>query len=292
VNDRADEKALAILAEKGARLIALRSAGYNNVDMKAAHARHIAVARVPAYSPNAVAEHTFALILCLVRKIHRAYNRVREGNFALDGLLGFDLNGKTLGIIGVGKIGEIVAQIALGFGCKVVAFDEFRRAEIQTLGVKYVNLNELLESSGIVSLHCPLTDGTRHLIDSAALATMKAGALLINTSRGAVIDTQAVIGALKSGHLGGLGIDVYEQEESLFFEDRASQLMTDDVFARLLTFPNVVITGHQGFFTAEAMTNIATTTIANIDAFEWAGHGLHEVKWKSQPSEPNPLQVS
>jgi D-lactate dehydrogenase len=282
VNDQANEPVLSVLADLGVKLIALRAAGYNNVDLKAAHANGIAVARVPAYSPHAVAEHTFALLLCLARKIHRAYNRVREGNFALHGLLGYDLFGKTIGIVGVGKIGENVARIALGFGCKVVAFDEVRRPDVSALGVTYVSLNELLTSADIISLHCPLTAGTRHLIDADALAKMKPGTLLINTSRGAVVDTPAVIDALKSGRLGGLGIDVYEQEESLFFEDRdaRAEAIMDDVFARLTTFPNVLITGHQGFFTMEAMTNIATTTVANLDAYETSGHGLHEVKWE------------
>ena len=294
VNDQADERAIGILADVGVRLIALRAAGYNNVDLKAAHAKGITVARVPAYSPHAVAEHTFALLLCLARKIHRAYNRVREGNFALHGLLGYDLYGKTVGIVGVGKIGENVARIALGFGCKVVAFDEVRRPEVSALGVTYVSLDELLTSADIISLHCPLTEGTRHLIDADAIAKMKPGTLLINTSRGAVVDTPAVIGALKSGRLGGLGIDVYEQEESLFFEDRdaRAEAIMDDVFARLTTFPNVLITGHQGFFTMEAMTNIASTTLANIDSFEHAGRAVNEVRCEAPAQRAELAAVS
>jgi D-lactate dehydrogenase len=276
-SDQADAVTITAFAHMGIRLIALRAAGFNNVDLKAAADHGITVARVPAYSPHAVAEHAFALILSLVRKIPRAYNRVRDGNFSLDGLLGFDLFGKTVGIVGVGNIGSVVAQIARGFGCSVVAYDLVRRPECEAVGVTYVSLDELLNGSDIVTLHCPLNESSRHLIDSKALSRMKPGALLINTSRGAVVDTPAVIGALKRQHLGGLGIDVYEEEDALFFEDRSEQPIMDDQFARLLTFPNVLITGHQGFFTAEALKNIAETTIANLDAFEAIGKAVHEV---------------
>lgn len=276
-NDEANATTIMAFAHMGIRLIALRAAGFNNVDLNAAAEHGIAVARVPAYSPNAVAEHTFALILSLVRKIPRAYNRVREGNFSLEGLLGFDLVRKTIGIVGAGNIGSVVAQIATGFGCKVLAFDPVRRPECECMGVEYVGLAKLLERSDIVTLHCPLNADTRHLIDAAALACMKVGALLINTSRGAVVDTRAVIDALKRQSLGGLAIDVYEEEDGLFFEDRSAQTIMDDQFARLLTFPNVLITGHQGFFTVEALTNIAATTIANIDSFERTGRPLHPV---------------
>jgi len=276
-NDQANATTIMAFAHMGIRLIALRAAGFNNVDLNAAAEHGIAVARVPTYSPHAVAEHTFALILSLVRKIPRAYNRVREGNFSLEGLLGFDLVRKTIGIIGAGNIGSVVAQIATGFGCKVLAFDPVRRPECECMGVEYVGLGELLDRADIVTLHCPLNADTRHLIDAAALARMKAGALLINTSRGAVVDTHAVIDALKQQSLGGLAIDVYEEEEGLFFEDRSDQAIMDDQFARLLTFPNVLITGHQGFFTVEALTNIAATTIANIDSFERTGRPLHPV---------------
>lgn len=261
----------------GIRLIALRSAGFNNVDRGAAKSHEITVARVPAYSPHAVAEHTFALILSLVRKVHRAYNRVREGNFSLDGLMGFDLVGRTIGIIGVGNIGSVVARIANGFRCKVLAYDPVRRPECEALGLNYVALDDLLERSDIVTLHCPLDNATRHLIDASALARMKTGAILVNTSRGAVVDTRSVIKELKSRKLGGVAIDVYEEEDALFFEDRSDQAIMDDQFARLLTFPNVLVTGHQGFFTVEALTNIASTTIANLDAFEQTGRPLHEV---------------
>jgi D-lactate dehydrogenase len=276
-NDHANATTIMAFAHMGVRLIALRSAGFNNVDLEAARSHGIIVARVPAYSPNAVAEHTFALILSLVRKVHRAYNRVREGNFSLEGLMGFDLVGKTIGIIGAGNIGSVVARIARGFGCQVLVADPVRRSECENAGVEYVSADELLERSDIVTLHCPLNAGSRHLIDSAALARMKNGALLINTSRGAVVDTHAVIDALKRGQLGGVAIDVYEEEEALFFEDRSDQAILDDQFARLLTFPNVLITGHQGFFTREALTNIAGTTIANLDAFERTGRPLHEI---------------
>lgn len=275
-NDEANATTIMAFAHMGVRLIALRAAGFNNVDVAAAQSHGVAVARVPAYSPNAVAEHTFALMLALVRNVHRAYNRVREGNFSLDGLMGFDLVGKTIGIVGVGNIGSLVAQIAHGFGCKVLAADPVRRPDCESL-VEYVPLDTLLDRSDIVTLHCPLDERTRHLIDEKALARMKPGALLINTSRGAVVDTHAVIDALKRQRLGGVAIDVYEEEDALFFEDRSDQPIMDDQFARLLTFPNVLITGHQGFFTVEAMTNIAATTIANLDSFEQTGQPLHPV---------------
>jgi len=277
-SDHAGEAAIAEFARLGIRLIALRTAGFNNVDLKAAAGRGIAVARVPAYSPHAVAEHTIALILSLVRKVHRAYNRVREGNFSLDGLMGFDLNGKTIGIVGAGNIGSVVARIARGFGCSVLAYDPVARADCEASGVHYVGMDELLDRSHIVTLHCPLNDSSRHLIGPAALARMRNGALLINTSRGAVVDTHAVIDALKQQRLGGLAIDVYEEEDALFFEDRSNGPIMDDQFARLLTFPNVLITGHQGFFTVEALTAIAATTIGNLNAFEDDGAPLHAVE--------------
>jgi len=282
-SDQANATTIMAFAHMGIRLIALRAAGFNNVDLAAAREHGIAVARVPAYSPHAVAEHTFALVLSLVRKVHRAYNRVREGNFSLDGLMGFDLVGKTIGIVGAGNIGSVVAEIASGFGCKVLAYDPVRRSECECIGVEYVGFEELLKRSDIVTLHCPLNDGTRHLIDTAAIERMKPGALLINTSRGAVVETHAVIDALKRQHLGGVAIDVYEEEDALFFEDRSDEAIMDDQFARLLTFPNVLITGHQGFFTAEALTNIAATTIANIDAFEQTGAPLHPVTIENPP---------
>ncbi len=277
VNDQADAAVLDRLAEAGVKLLALRASGFNNVDLAAARRLGITVARVPAYSPEAVAEHTVAIILALNRNIHRAYNRVREGNFALDGLLGFDLKGRTVGVVGTGRIGAAVARIMLGFGCRVLAHDPCPDAATQALGVGYVTVPELLAASDIVTLHCPLTPGTHHLIDAAAVQRMKPGAMLINTSRGAIVDTPAVIAGLKAGHIGQLGLDVYEEEADLFFEDLSGQVLQDDVFARLLTFPNVLVTAHQAFFTAEALTAIAETTIANVTAFEATGHAVHEV---------------
>lgn len=277
VNDDLGAEVVGRLAALGVRLIVLRSAGFNHVDLEAAAAAGLQVARVPAYSPHAVAEHTVALILTLNRKTHRAYNRVREGNFALEGLLGFDLVGKTVGIVGTGLIGEVVARIMAGFGCRLLGHDPVRRPECEALGMRYVVLDELLAESRVVSLHCPLTPATHHLIDDAAIARMRPGTMLVNTSRGAVVDTRAVIRGLKDGTIGSLGLDVYEEEADLFFEDLSDRIIPDDVFARLLTFPNVVITGHQGFFTEEALAAIAGTTIANLDAFARDGRPLHAV---------------
>ena len=268
VNDKVNAAVIAELRSLGVQLIALRCAGYNNVDLSAATKHGITVARVPAYSPYAVAEHTIALILALNRKVHRAYNRVREGNFALDGFVGFDMHGKTVGVIGTGQIGTVVAQILSGFGCPTLAFDPFPNAACRSLGVRYVDLNELLAQSDIISLHCPLTPENKYIISGAAIARMKKGVMLINTSRGALLDTVAIIEGLKSGKIGYLGLDVYEEEEQIFFEDRSGLILGDDVFARLLTFPNVIITGHQAFFTREALLNIAGTTIDNITKFE------------------------
>lgn len=277
VNDDLGAEVIADLAAMGVRMIALRSAGFNHVDLAAAQAAGIAVARVPAYSPHAVAEHTLALILTLNRKTHRAFNRVREGNFALDGLMGFDMNGKVVGIVGTGLIGTVLARILRGFGCEVLAADPHPSAECEALGVTYVPMDELLTRSDIVTLQCPLTPATHHLIDDEAIAAMKPGVMLINTSRGAVIDTRAVIRGLKSGRIGALGLDVYEEEGDLFFEDLSATHIPDDVFARLLTFPNVLVTGHQGFFTQEALQAIAATTIANVTAFRDDGAPLHPV---------------
>ncbi|MCG7394081.1 2-hydroxyacid dehydrogenase [Microvirga sp. ACRRW] len=277
VNDDIDADVLERLAAKGIRLLVLRAAGFNNVDLEAAKRSGITIGRVPAYSPHAVAEHAVALILTLNRKTHRAYNRVREGNFSLDGLLGFDLAGKTVGVVGTGKIGEVMCRIMSGFGCRVIAYDVQENPNCLAMGVTYVPVEELLSSSDIISLHCPLTPATQHLINEASLQRMKRGVMLINTSRGAVIDTQAVLMGLKDGIIGSLGLDVYEEEDDLFFEDLSGRFIDDDVFARLLTFPNVLITGHQAFFTHEAMTNIAETTIANVTSFEQTGQVVHEV---------------
>jgi D-lactate dehydrogenase len=268
VNDQVNAAVVATLHSLGVRLIALRCAGYNNVDLAAATKHGLTVVRVPAYSPYAVAEHTIALMLALNRNLHRAYNRVREGNFALDGLLGFDMHGKTVGVIGTGQIGTVVAQILTGFGCPTLAFDPVPNAACRSLGVRYVELDELFAESDIITLHCPLTPGNKYMINDAAIARMKNGVMLMNTSRGALLDTLSIIAALKSGKIGYLGLDVYEEEEQIFFEDRSGLILSDDVFARLLTFPNVIITGHQAFFTREALLNIAATTIDNITKFE------------------------
>lgn len=271
VGDDASVQVLRALHAGGTRLLALRSAGFNHVDVAEAERLGITVARVPAYSPYAVAEHAVGLMLTLNRKFHRAYARVREQNFALDGLMGFDMHGKTAGVIGTGKIGEAVCSILRGFGCRVLAFDPVKNPACEALGVQYVSVPGLYAASDIVTLHCPLTPATRHLINAAALAAMKPGVMLVNTSRGAVVDTRALIAALKRGHVGSVGLDVYEEEGDLFFKDLSAEVIHDDVFVRLLTFPNVLITAHQGFFTREACEAIAQTTIDNVTGFERAG---------------------
>ncbi|MBT8136776.1 MAG: 2-hydroxyacid dehydrogenase [Gammaproteobacteria bacterium] len=274
VNDRVDAEVVRNLADNGLRLLALRSAGYNHVDLQAAAECGVTVVRVPAYSPYAVAEHTVALILGLDRKIPRAHARVREGNFSLQGLLGFDLHGKTVGLIGLGRIGALVAKIMRGFGCRVLAADPYAQPDD---GIELVDNPTLFARSDIVTLHCPLTPDTHHIIDESALRQMKDGVMLINTSRGGLVDTPAVIAALKAGKIGHLGLDVYEEEADLFFDDLSDQIIADDVFARLLTLPNVLITAHQAFFTDEAMTAIAGTTMANIDAFATGRSSGNEV---------------
>ncbi len=267
VNDDLSAPVVDILYNNGIRMIAMRCAGYNNVDLKAVFGR-IHVGRVPAYSPYAVAEHAVALIMALNRKTHKAYNRTRDSNFALGGLLGFDLHGKTAGIIGTGKIGQVLAGILKGFGLRVLAFDRFPKTDWAAgAGVEYVPLEELYRQSDIISLHCPLTPETEYMINAASLAQMKDGVMLINTSRGALIQTQDLIDALKSGKAGFAGLDVYEEEDGYFFEDRSSEVLTDDVLARLFTFPNVLVTAHQAFFTKEALSNIAETTLSNLDVF-------------------------
>jgi len=268
VNDCVDAAVLTTLAAGRTRLVALRSAGFNNVDVAAARRCGVAVARVPGYSPYAVAEHTLALILTFERKIHRAVNRVRDGNFSLEGLLGTELHGSTVGIVGTGKIGATVARVLSGFGVTLLASDVVENPDCTALGVRYVSLDELLRNSDVVTLHCPLVPETRHLLDAARIATMRPNALVVNTSRGALIDTAAMIDALKLGHLRGLAIDVYEEEERLFFEDHSAEIVQDDVFARLLTLPNVIVTGHQAFFTAQALREIATATLNSITLFE------------------------
>lgn len=267
VNDVADAPTLERLAQHGTRLLALRSAGFNHVDLETAEELGITVTRVPAYSPHAVAEFTVGMILALARKYHRAHNRVREGNFALEGLLGFDLHGRSVGIVGTGKIGYHVAAALAGFGCVLYGYDPHPNPQVEALGVTYLDLDDLLARSEIITLHTPLTPETHHLIDRRALERVRRGAMLVNTSRGALIDTEAVIEALKDGRLEHLGLDVYEEEGDLFFEDLSDRVIQDDVFTRLLTFPNVLITGHQAFFTAEALAEIAATTVANVTAF-------------------------
>ncbi|MEO1561185.1 MAG: 2-hydroxyacid dehydrogenase [Cyanobacteria bacterium J06632_19] len=271
INDQVDRHTISAIAEQGTKLIALRSAGFNNVDIKAATELGITVVRVPAYSPYAVAEHAAGLILTLNRKYHRAYSRVRESNFSLNGLLGFDLHNSTVGIVGTGKIGMCFARIMKGFGCNLLAYDIYQNPECLEMGVKYVELSQLLATSDIVSLHCPLTPDSYHMINAQTIEQFKSGAMLINTSRGGLIDTKAVIDALKSQKLGYVGLDVYEQEGDLFFEDLSQEVIQDDIFERLLTFPNVVITAHQAFFTKNALQNIAQTTINNISDFEKTG---------------------
>lgn len=267
INDDLSAPVLEQLAGGGTRLIALRSAGYNHIDLAAAKRLGLSVVRVPAYSPHAVAEHAVALILALNRRLHRAYNRTREGDFTLHGLTGFDLVGKTVGVVGTGQIGATFSKIMAGFGCQLQCYDPYPNPELVALGAQYVSLPALLASSQIISLHCPLTADNKHLINSQSLATLQHGAMLINTGRGALVDTPALIEALKSGQLGYLGLDVYEEEAQLFFEDRSDLPLQDDVLARLLTFPNVIITAHQAFLTREALNAIASTTLNNIAAW-------------------------
>ncbi|GGY04137.1 2-hydroxyacid dehydrogenase [Paludibacterium paludis] len=269
VNDRLDAAVIEALAAKGVKLITLRCAGYNGVDLAACDRHGIVVTRVPAYSPHAVAEHAFALIMTVVRRIHKAYVRVREMDFSLDGLVGFNLFGKTMGVVGTGRIGQAAIRIARGFGMKVLAFDVYPDPALASeLGFDYVPMDELLARCDVVSLHLPLTATTRHLINERTLSIVKPGAVLINTSRGALIDTQALINALKDGRLAGVGLDVYEMEEGVFFENLSENGLQDDQLARLLTFPNALVTSHQGFLTREALANIAETTLGNASLFE------------------------
>jgi D-lactate dehydrogenase len=268
VNDTVDADVLALLAAQGTRLVATRSTGYNQIDTVAAERLGIAVVRVTDYSPYSVAEFAVGLLLAVNRKIARASVRTREGNFDLDGLMGFDLHGKTVGVIGTGKIGTIFARIMAGFGCTVVGHDRYPSAAFEALGGRYVEVDELLACSDVVSLHCPLTEETRHIVNAESLARAKRGSVLVNTSRGGLVDTEAAVEALKTGQLGGLAIDVYEQEANLFFQDLSSTIICDDVIQRLVSFPNVIVTGHQAFFTVEAIGQIMRTTIDSISAFE------------------------
>jgi D-lactate dehydrogenase len=269
VNDRLTAPVLGTLRELDVRFIALRSAGYNNVDLEAAGRLGLRVARVPAYSPHAVAEHAVGLLLCLDRKFHKAYDRVRDLNFSTSGLMGFDLRGKTVGVIGTGRIGSAFAEIMKGFGCEVLASDLTPDPGLAQRGIAtYVGLDELFRRSDVISLHAPLTPATRHLISSESIALMKPGVYLINTSRGALLDAKALIEGLKAGRIAGAGLDVYEEEEGIFYENLSDQMLQDDVLARLLTFPNVLITSHQAYLTREAMTRIAETTLSNVRDFE------------------------
>jgi D-lactate dehydrogenase len=267
VNDKVDAKVIESLAAKHVKIIALRCAGFNNVDLEAAKKYGIKVCRVPSYSPEAVAEHAVAMIQTLNRKTHKAYNRVREQNFSLNGLLGFDLYGKTVGVIGTGNIGRAFCKIMVGFGCQVKAFDVVANKELQSLGVEFLPVIDVFKQADIISLHCPLNESTRHLVNRDTLQLMKKGVMLINTSRGGLIDTKAVIDALKSRQLGYLGIDVYEQEEKLFFRDLSASIIEDDTIQRLMSFPNVLVTAHQAFFTEEALQQIATTTLSSVQSF-------------------------
>jgi D-lactate dehydrogenase len=268
VNDKLDKATIEKIVHNGIKIIALRCAGFNNIDLEAAHLNQVKVVRVPAYSPQAVAEHAVALILTLNRKTHKAYNRIRESNFSLENLIGFNLYNKTIGVIGTGKVGIAFSEIMQGFGCKVIAYDIKKSSVLESKGVEYQSLDDLLHQADIISVHCPLNPQTRHLINKDAFDKMKKGVMLINTSRGAVMQTMDAIQALKTGKLGYLGMDVYEQEEHLFFKDLSESVIQDDTIMRLMTFPNVLITAHQGFLTKEALEQIATITLKNLMDFE------------------------
>jgi D-lactate dehydrogenase len=267
VNDVANAGVLEALRAGGTRLVALRCTGFNNVDLAAAARLDLKVVRVVDYSPHSVAEHAVALLLAINRKTHRAYNRTRDSNFSLNGLMGFDLHGKTAAVVGTGKIGRVFARIMLGFGCKVIGHDPFPSAEFEALGARYAAPDEIGADADIISLHCPLTPDNYHIVNVQSLARMKRGALLVNTSRGGLVDTEAAIEALKSGQLGGLALDVYEQEGAVFFRDLSSTIVTDDVLQRLVAFPNVIVTGHQAFFTREAIGTISETTLRSATEF-------------------------
>ena len=266
VNDNADREVLTELAQIGVKIIALRCAGFNNVDLEAAKELGLSVVRVPAYSPEAVAEHTVGLMLTLNRRIHRAYQRTREANFSLEGLIGFNMHGRTVGVIGTGKIGLAVMRILKGFGMHILCYDPFKNPAAEELGATYVSLDELYAHSHVITLHCPATPENYHLLNAEAFKEMKDGVMIINTSRGTLIDTQAAIEALKSRKIGALGMDVYENERDLFFEDKSNEVILDDVFRRLSSCHNVLLTGHQAFLTEEALTSISDVTLSNIHA--------------------------
>jgi D-lactate dehydrogenase len=277
VNDIVDANALKHLADGGTKLVATRSTGFNHIDVQAAERLGIKVVRVTDYSPNSVAEFAVGLLLALNRKIPRAYNRTREGNFSLDGLMGFDLVGRTVAVIGTGKIGRIFARIMAGFGCNLIGFDVHRSPEFEAIGGRYVEADGI-EDADVISLHCPLTPQTYHIVNAQALARVKRGALLINTSRGGLVDTEAALEALKSGQLGGIAIDVYEQEAGLFFRDLSSTVIPDDVIQRLVSLPNVIVTGHQAFFTREALGTILDTTLASVSDFAAGRPLVNEIR--------------
>ena len=277
VHDEVNRAVLSILAENGCRFVVLRCAGFNNVDLDAAKEFGISVARVPAYSPHAVAEFAVGLILSLNRKIHRAYARIREHDFSIDGLQGFDLHGKTVGVVGTGKIGTVFAAIMKGFGCRILAYDPYPNEEITGLAARYAPVDEVLAESDVISLHCPLTPETHHLLNDESLSRIKKGAMIINTSRGGLIDSEAAIRRIKDGTIGALGLDVYEEEEGIFFMDFSEEIIEDDRLLRLTSFPNVLVTSHQAFFTKEAITSIAGTTLLNLDDYEAGREGRNRV---------------
>lgn len=284
VNDQVDREVLRRLVNGGTKLVATRSTGFNHIDLEASQEFGVKIARVTDYSPHSVAEFAVGLLLAVNRRIHRAYNRTREGNFELDGLMGMDLAGRTVGVIGTGKIGRIFARIMVGFGCKVLGSDVHHAPEFEGIGGQYVELERLQSEADVISLHCPLTPETHYIINQRSLDRMKRGALLVNTSRGGLVDTEAAIEAVKSGQLAGLAIDVYEQEEGLFFRDLSSSIIPDDVIQRLMAFPNVIVTGHQAFFTREAINTILETTLANVSDFAAGRSLVNEVRYALAPS--------
>lgn len=270
VNDNIDSRTIRILTENGVKILAMRCAGYNNINFKAAHENNLKIVRVPVYSPYAVAEHTMALLLTLNRRIHKAYNRTRDFNFSLNGLIGSDLHGKTVGVIGTGQIGRIFIKICQGFGMRVLAYDPYM---IENPDFEYTDTDTIYRESDVISLHCPLTDGTHHILNSSAFGKMKKNVWILNTSRGGLIDSESLLAALKDGKIAGAGLDVYEEEAEIFFEDRSDTIVKDDILARLVSLPNVILTSHQAFLTDEALTNIAEITAANLEDF-FAGRPL------------------
>ncbi|MCL2348044.1 MAG: 2-hydroxyacid dehydrogenase [Planctomycetaceae bacterium] len=292
VNDQLDGEVLLKLFGGGTRMIALRCAGFNHVDLAAAEQLVMTVARVPDYSPNSISEFTIGMILTLSRKLHRSFNRTREGNFSLDGLIGHDISRKTVGLIGTGKIGALTAFALQGFGCRVIANDVYENRELTDRGVAYVSREQLLGESDIISLHCPLMPDTHHLINADTIALMKQGVMIVNTSRGGLINTEDVIAGLKSGKIGSVAIDVYEEEGDVFYEDYSNKVIQDDILARLLTFPNVVLSSHAAFFTVDALQEIARQTIENLTAFEQGEQPGGLINYQlSRPRQKEPLKT-